>query len=406
MRASTALAFAAGVSAQYSEWLLPANPGGAVPAGVKTLSTSGFDNPTIQPARGGLAVCVSGTVSVEASTSRNLKFTFELPQNQSQVTNTFLKLLSNPSPFAQELVGGTQSVSGTYEIGVTLCTPANNTTPDQVQLLTHGIGFDRYYWDFAPGYSYVDVAAQYGHATLLYDRLGVGKSTKADPLNVVQAALEVEIANILAQKLRAGAFSSHAFSTVIGTGHSFGSIITQAVTSQYPQAIDAAILTGFSANSTGVAPFTLALNLAIASQNQPYRFGALNNGYLVDGSATASEICFFHAPGFDPEILSLAEATKGTATFGEFFSISAVTRPAANWTKPVAVINGDEDLAFCFGNCSAPVNKAEAVFPLLYPRAKTTGAYLARNTGHGLNLHYSAMEAYHYIQEFIGKNVR
>ncbi|KAF9736726.1 hypothetical protein PMIN06_003543 [Paraphaeosphaeria minitans] len=406
MRFYTAFALAAGAAAQHSKSPLPSSPGGAVPAGVRPPSTSGFDNATIQPARGGLAVCVSGTVSVKASTSQNLKFNFELPKNQSQVTNVFLRLFSNPSPFAQELVSGTQSASGTYEIGATLCTPANNTTPDQVQLLTHGIGFDRYYWDFAPGYSYVDVAAQYGHATFLYDRLGVGKSTKADPLNVVQAAIEVEIAKVLAQKLRAGAFSNHAFSTVVGAGHSFGSIITQAVTSQYPEAIDAAILTGFSTNSTGTVPFNLAYSQAIASQNQPYRFGALNNGYLVDGGAIANEICFFRAPGFDPEILSLAEATKSTVTLGELFSISAVTKPAANWTKPVAVVNGNEDLAFCFGNCSAPVNKAEAVFPVLYPQAKTTGAYLAKNTGHGLNLHYSAVEAYHYIQDFIDRSVR
>lgn len=406
MRTYTTLAFAVGATAaQYSASFLPSNPDRAVPAGVKTPNTSGFDNTIIQTSRGGLSVCVSGTVSIQASTSQNLKFNFELPQNQSQVTNTFLRLLSNPSPFAQELVGGTQSVNGTYEIGATLCTPANNTTPDQVQLLTHGIGFDRYYWDFAPGYSYVDVAAQYGHATFFYDRLGVGKSTKSDPLNVVQAALQVEIANVLVQKLREGAFSAHAFSTVIGTGHSFGSIITQAVASRYPQAIDAAILTGYSLNTSGAAPFQLGLNLAIASQNQPYRFGALNNGYLVDGSAISNEMGFFRAPGFDPEILNLAEATKATATFGEFFSISAVTKPAANWTKPVAVVNGNEDLPFCFGNCSAPTNKAEGVFSVLYPHARTTGSYLARDTGHGLNLHYSAVEAYHYIQDFIGQNV-
>lgn len=278
--------------------------------------------------------------------------------------------------------------------------------------------------DLAPGYSYVDVAAEYGHATLLYDRLGVGESSIDDPLNVVQVPLELEIAKVLAQKLRDGALSNHAFSKVIGTGHSFGSGITQGLTSLYPQVIgkftntsslhklydtdlclDAAILTGFSVNSTGSAPFLLALNLAIASQNQPYRFGSLNNGYLVDGSAISNQIGFFRAPGFDPEILSLGEATKGTVTFGELFSGGAVTKPALNWTKPVAVVNGNEDLPFCFGNCSFPVNKSEAVFPMLYPKVNATGTYIAKDTGHGLNLHYSAVGAYHYIQDFISKNV-
>lgn len=65
-----------------------------------------------------------------------------------------------------------------------------------------------------------------------YDRLGVGKSDTPDGLNVVQAPLEVEIAHQLIQMLRAGKFGH--FSKVVGVGHSFGSIITQAITSQYP----------------------------------------------------------------------------------------------------------------------------------------------------------------------------
>lgn len=146
MRSYTFLVFATSAVAQSSGSSLPSNPGGAIPSGIKPPSTSGFQNPTVQPSRGGLAVCVSGLVSVEASTSQNLKFNFELPQNQSQVTDAFVQFVSNPSPFSQELVVGTQSVNGSYQIGATLCTPANNTSPDQVQLLTHGVGFDRYYW--------------------------------------------------------------------------------------------------------------------------------------------------------------------------------------------------------------------------------------------------------------------
>lgn len=234
MRYSTsALALAASASAQYSSDLLPSNPGGAIPAGVQAPTTAGFQNATIQPARGGLAVCSSGYVDVHASTMMNLKFkNFEVPTNQSQVTETFLKMATSGSPFMQEIMGGMQSVNGTYKIGATLCTPANNTKPDQVQILTHGVGFDRYYWDFAPGYSWVDVAAQYNHATFFYDRLGVGKSEKADALNVVQAPLEVEIAHQLITQLKSGKFGN--FSKVVGVGHSFGSIITQAITSQYP----------------------------------------------------------------------------------------------------------------------------------------------------------------------------
>jgi hypothetical protein len=153
------------------------------------------------------------------------------------------------------------------------------------------------------------------------------------------------------------------------------------VTSKYPTSFNTAILTGFSTNSTGQPNFTTGLNLALASQNQPYRFTSLSNGYLVSSSAISNQIAFFHAPNFDVAILNLAEATKGTVTFGELFSLESVIAPASNFTSSVAVVNGAEDLPFCTGNCSYPTNLAQAVFSTLYPAAKITGAYLAPLTG-------------------------
>lgn len=82
----------------------------------------------------------------------------------------------------------------------------------------------------------MDVAAQYNYATFFYDRLGVGESSKPDFLTV-QSPLEVEIANCLAKSLREGLFSNMKFSKVIGAGHSFGSIITQAITAMYPSSL-------------------------------------------------------------------------------------------------------------------------------------------------------------------------
>jgi pimeloyl-ACP methyl ester carboxylesterase len=200
--------------------------------------------------------------------------------------------------------------------------------------------------------------------------------------------------------LKGGSFSNSTFSTIIGTGHSFGSVLTQALTSKYPTSLNTALLTGFSTNSTGMAIFSQGLNLAIASQNAPNRFSGLSNGYLVSSSAISNQIAFFHAEDFDPNILNLAEATKGSVTFGELFTTTAVIAPASDFTGSVAVVNGDADLPFCTGNCSYPSNLAQEALQL-YPRADRTGTYLAPLTGHGLNLHYSAVAAYHYIQEFI-----
>jgi pimeloyl-ACP methyl ester carboxylesterase len=215
--------------------------------------------------------------------------------------------------------------------------------------------------------------------------------------------LEVEILQSLITMLKGGSFSNITFPNVVGTGHSFGSILTEAVTSMYPTSLSTAILTGFSTNSTGLPIFITGLNLAFASQNQPYRFTGLSNGYLVSSSAISNQIAFFHAQDFDKNILNLAEATKGTVTFGELFTTAAVVAEAGNFTGSVAVVNGAEDLPFCTANCSYPTNLAQAALQL-YPQAKNKGTYLAPLTGHGVNLHYSAVAAYHYIQNFISNS--
>ncbi|CAK4032900.1 alpha beta-hydrolase [Lecanosticta acicola] len=389
-----------------SSQFLASNPGGAIPAGVQAPSQQGFSNATIHPSRGGLAVCVSGLVPVQA-TAMNMRFNLSLPTNQSQVTEMFVESVTSGSMAMQKIMEGTQMINGSYQIGATLCTPANNTKPSGVQILTHGIGFDRSYWDFAPGYSYVDVATQNNYATFFYDRLGVGMSSKPDAISVVQSFMELEIANVLAKNLKNGTYSGLSFQKVVGAGHSFGSVITEGITAKYPTTLDGAILTGFSTNSTAMPTFLQALNLAIASQNAPYRFSSpdLTNGYLVSSSAISTQIGFFRAPGFDPAILNLAEATKGTVTLGELLTTTAVVLPASNYTRPVAVVNGDNDLPFCFGNCSYPTNQAQAALTMLYQNSNATGTYLAPTTGHGLNLHYSAVAAYHYIQDFVNENV-
>lgn len=263
--------------------------------------------------------------------------------------------------------------------------------------------FDNTYWDFAPGYSYVDVAAQYGYASFFYDRLGVGKSDKPDPIQTIQGPLEVEIAHTLANSLREGRFSDLKFQKVVGAGHSFGSIITNTITKQYPEVFDAAILTGFGTDLSNQPLFLQALNLALANENQPGRFAKLNNGFLVSSTVISNQIGFFKAPGFDPSILDKAEATKGTVTFGELNSLAGLGGSAPNYTNPVVVVDGINDLPFCGGNCTYPSDQAKAVHPKYYPNVAEAdfGSYLAPQTGHGLNFHYSATAAYEYIQKFL-----
>jgi pimeloyl-ACP methyl ester carboxylesterase len=382
---------------------LPGPHGDAARGLLASPQSSGFNTPIFYMSKGGQAACVSGYVPVTASTNDNINLDISLPKNQSQVTEFFSASYSAGSTVAKDINKGKANVFGTWNIFATLCTPKGNPKPNGVQLLTHGVGFDNSYWDFAEGYSYVDVAAKYGYASFSYDRLGVGKSEKPDPVKTVQAPLEVEIAHSLASSLREGTFGDVKFEKVIGVGHSFGSIISNAITKQYPSALDAAILTGYSTDLSSQPLFLQALNLALANANQPLRFGALNNGFLVSDTVVSNQIGFFKAPGFPPANLKLAEATKGTVTYGELNSIGAVGGASPNFTNPVAVVNGINDIPFCGGNCSYPVDQAKAVQPKYYPNVAEAdfGSYLAPVAGHGLNFHYSATAAFEYIQKFL-----
>ena len=370
-----------------------------------TSYVMGFKNPRIDSSVGGQATCISGTVDVTAS-ANNFHINLEQPANQTMVTELVVEALQVNSTVSQRLVGSQNYVNGTYGIYSQLCFPSvtgtiNATT---IQFLIHGVGFDRSYWNVAPGYSYVDAAAEQGYTTFSYDRLGTGLSDHPDPIQTVQTQLQIAIAHELIQLLRTGGISGHIFEHVVGVGHSFGSVQVAGLTSQHPQDLDAAVLTGFAADPNGMAVSFAGADLTIASQLLPLRFSDLSNGYLTSNAIEGNQFFFFRAPGFDSALLNIAESTKQTISLGEFLAFGTLMA-STNFTGPVDVVNGDSDLPNCLGNCLMPENKAAAVKNLLYPAASNGSSwYIAPQTGHGLNFHYSAPIAYEHILRFIKTN--
>jgi pimeloyl-ACP methyl ester carboxylesterase len=364
--------------------------------------SAGFKNPKQTKSSNGSATCIDGLVAVHASAT-NMNYNFSVPDSQMAVIQTFASMLQAGSTFTKDITEGNATVTGVFDIHAQICYPSGGIDPNAVQILTHGLGFGLGYWDFAPGYSYVDAAAAAGYTTFLYDRLGVGGSDKPDPILVVQAPLEVNIAPHLIQMLKSGILSSTAFENVIGVGHSFGSEITEAITAQYPDDIAAAVLTGFSRSMAGLPTFTTSLDFQIASENNESAFRDLNNGYVVAANVIGNQFAFLKYPGFPAANLAKVEATKQTVTFGELFSQSNAVRKATEYTGVVFVVDGDSDWPFCKGNCTYPKDKAAAV-KALYPAAKDFQTYLAPVTGHGLNVHYSANRAFEHIQDFLKHN--
>ena len=359
-----------------------------------------FRDPSIHSSAGGKAICIEGTLDITAS-ANNLRLNLESPANRSVVTELVTELLQVNSTLGERLAGGPSPVNGTFGIRSQLCIPVRGAQSSVLQFLVHGAGFDMSYWDYAPGYSYVDFAAEEGYTTFLFDRLGSGQSDHPDPIQLVQINLQVAINHQLVNILRNGGIRGQRFDRVVGIGHSHGSANVLGVTAAYPADFDAVVLTGYSSNST--TPVALAtLDLTMASIGQPLRLSQLANGYVTAGSTAGIQSFFFRAPGFDPALLRLSEATAQTHSLGEILAPGAQSAP--NFTGPIDVVNGLNDFPNCGGDCLYPVNLAAALKAVRYPNAKNSSSYLAPDTGHGLNLHYSANQSYAHIHGFLKDN--
>ncbi|KAE8452475.1 hypothetical protein EG329_000377 [Mollisiaceae sp. DMI_Dod_QoI] len=391
--------------------------------------------------------CINATVPVQISARTGI-FDIAIPQMNLEVTDFIFNMTQQGRNFTNTALTGYNTTSGTYNISTEFCRPDNdNSTDPTVQVLTHGIGFDKTYWDLSSNnynYSYVDVATDtYNYCTLNIDRLGIGNSSHGEPLNEIQSFLEVAATVQLTEMLRNGTFPNvnQTFTKVVHVGHSFGSGQTYSLANMYPNLTDAIVLTGFSTNSSFLPLFLAGGNFVLANLNQPLRFNnktgteieqllsmyaeplvdyiaplssylsslptpqALPNGYLINSDIEANKYLFLKPHYYDPAILTLAENTKQPVTLGEILTLGSLPM-MNNFAGPVLVITGSNDLPFCGGDCLATGGAASSIPAMVkmnFPNVAESNftAYIQPNTGHGINLHYNATGAYAVINEFL-----
>ena len=90
--------------------------------------------------------------------------------------------------------------------------------------------------------SYQDIALAAGYATLSYDRLGIGQSSKPNGANNTQGAAHVAVVSALTKQLRSGQSAyGYKASKIVHVGHSFGSEITNALIAQEPSISDGVV---------------------------------------------------------------------------------------------------------------------------------------------------------------------
>lgn len=305
-------------------------------------------------------------------------------------------------------------VGDTYNITATLCEPEEYNQANAVQLLAHGATYNKLYWsglglpaDQAKQYDWTRFATDKGYATLAIDRLGSGNSTRADPLLEVQSNLEAEIIHQIAQKLRNGQVGHKKFSRVAYVGHSMGSLIGMRATQLHPEDFDAVILTGWSANFLENFPKIVAGVLLPAAVAIPSRFANLNPLYLALSFQKAVRYAFYGPNGtYDPAVEQYNWDHRDAVGTGELVSILAGSTKTT-YAGPVHIIDGDLDAAFCSPGpkCVRGPNTAPGNTVSLFPNAKNFTYSLIPNTGHCLNLHYSADKTFTSAHDFLHDNL-
>ncbi|KAK5710027.1 hypothetical protein LTR17_019248 [Elasticomyces elasticus] len=306
------------------------------------------------------------------------------------------------------------TISRTYDIFATLCIPPHGSKASNLQIATHGGGFDSRYWDPSVDpdeHSWVNAALNAGYSILTYDRIGCGQSSKPNAYTDMQHTTEVEVLRVLTEKVRDGtiqelASRSHrplgptiAFDKIIHVGHSMGSIVTYALISLYPNASDAVILTGFLVSSQVFNGRTTAGGREYAPENDPKLFANHSSGYVVIGTPLAFQTGFFsnrtnettNIGGFKQEFLNYAFSVRqpeSVVEMGSGVTLVLGNPTAPQFTGPVQIVLGEFDFIVCRGDCKGTYNMTDV--ENMFPVAKDVSVHLQPGTGHGLPLHNNA----------------
>lgn len=253
--------------------------------------------------------------------------------------------------------GESRNVDVNITLAVQYCTPDSasfhscvdaptQSTGNNVQILSSGISFDHSYWFFGgphSQYNYVKAATEIGYSTLSYDRIGTGKSTKANPYTLQQTGVHVEILKTLTSHLRDGNLSMYAKqpipkpAKIVHVGHSYGSTYTAMLARMYPSITDGIVLTGFGTNASWQRDWQIGQGMHIASEQDPHRFREYNStGFVTWPDTVALQYLFFHYPRFSLEVLTETERNKWPYGIGEIVP-PVGAEVAAHYTGPVLV---------------------------------------------------------------------
>ncbi|HSU81804.1 MAG TPA: alpha/beta hydrolase, partial [Thermoanaerobaculia bacterium] len=294
--------------------------------------------------------------------------------------------------FAVNLSPGDATV---YNVFGVLCS-RGSLEHKTIQITLHGATYSHLYWDFPfqpETYSYMRRATAAGYAVLNLDRIGIGQSDHP-PADAVTIEANGYVVHQIVQALRGGNLVVPSFGRVSAdrvalVGHSLGSVISMQEAGTYGD-VDGVVLTGVSHNVTPVLGDILS-SLYPANLDPHFAGRDIPDGYLT--SLPGLRTIFYQAPFFDPLVVAIDDQTKETVTTAELATAVPALALSASIHVPVLVVVGDFDAAFCTApSCTASGSLASE--PGFYPADACAEAVAIPDTGHDLNLHYTAPLAY------------
>ncbi|KAK4215333.1 Alpha/Beta hydrolase protein [Rhypophila decipiens] len=355
-------------------------------------------------------------------TVTSTNYVFGLPHfnNDLDVANWVVTATNRNPSIKKTVTPGTKNITATYTIGARFCQPAPGKKSNKVVLLaTHGIGFDKSYWDpnlpaelksETDKYSFVDHAVSRGYAVFSYDRLGVVSSSSRQTSGyTVQINNQLEIVKKLAKLVKAGGENilpgkfGNPKKTVL-VGHSFGSALSYFAVSDEPDLVDGVVLTGFSTNISASNQGTalVAGFVPRIANLMEKKWNGLDSGYLATVDGNSSAVIFFQQPDYDPAIAEFAAANQAPfavmeLSTGREFSFN----PPVTFKGAALIISGKYDWPFCAGDCDDVLANPGAQY---FAGARPFKAIVYPKAGHGLNFHLNAKGSFKAITDFLYEN--
>jgi pimeloyl-ACP methyl ester carboxylesterase len=222
--------------------------------------------------------------------------------------------------------------------------------------------------------------------------------------------MHVEILHKLTQCLRSGTIPtiSQAYNTVILASHSYGSTLGRSLATLYPTTgADAYILTATSPDVVkGFTDALITFHVLPASQVNPLVYSSLPQAYVSISPPAIRTSLYSLLGDFSFGLLSNDETLPHILPAGEVSAGAPLESSPSNFTGPVFVLTGKYDEICCgVGNITANATECSlsdiTAMKEFFPKAREFGVYVPDQTGHNINLHYSAGESFGVVNQWL-----